>query len=436
MPYAELLTFLGCVLLSVLFSGAETALNSLGQTRQERLIERLKASGRNLGFLGVWAERRNEALTCILIGNNVVNITASALATVAFERVFAGTAYIGFAVPTAIGVATFVILTFGEIVPKTFAQNNPERFALVARVLLQPIHQLLKPLTWLFARLSEWLIRKSGGNIAQGTITVTEQDIENHIERAAQQGNLDADQKRLLSSVFEFDDTLVNEVMKPRTEIVGLPRDAKLQEVLEVIERSQYSRFPVYEVDLDHVVGVLHVRDLLGWFGRPHGGPIDLGGFMREPYFVPESKNIRELLREMQESRTPLAIVVDEFGGTAGLATVEDIVEEVFGEIYDEYDHGQVGEDLVRRLDERSWEVEAKVSIRDVEDALDMEIADEDLFSTLGGFILAEAGSIPEEGSQIRKDELVYTVLEADTKRVIRVRIDRETAPILEDTGS
>jgi putative hemolysin len=269
-------------------------------------------------------------------------------------------------------------------------------------------------------------------------IPVTEEDIEDHIEKAAQQGNLDEDQKKLLNSVFQFDDTLVQEVMKPRTELIALSVETKLEDILSTVKESNYSRYPIYQGDLDHITGILHVRNLLTWFGKPQQKSFELEQFLRKPCFVPTTKNIRELLREMQASRDHLAIVVDEHGGTAGLVTVEDIIEEVFGEIYDEHDDQEAseGEDLVLSLSETSWEVEAKVSIRDLEDALQMDIADEETYSTLAGFILAEVGSIPEANSIVHKNELNFTVLEADSRRVIRVRIDHVPTVILENKSA
>ena len=427
-PWAELSAVLVCVLLSILFSGSETALNALGQSRAERLIDEFKEAGRSHTFLEIWVGHRNEALICILFGNNLVNIAASALATVASEKMFAPTGFSALAVPMAVFVTTFLILTFGEIVPKTYAQNNPTRFLTLTRALL-PFYWLLR-LTgsiWFFAALSERLVAKAGGRIRPATQAVTEEDIEDHIERAAAQGNLDVEQHKLLSSVFQFDDTVVNEIMRPRTEIVGVGQDASLRDVLEIVGEAGFSRYPVYGEDLDDVVGVLYIRDLIGRFNQPEGDAPTVRQAMREPYIVPESKKISDLFREMQRSRTHLAMVVDEFGGTAGMVTVEDILEELVGEIYDEYDDDDdmEGEDLVRALSEDSWEVEARVTIRDVEEATGVEFPEDESYSTVAGLVLSQVGAIPDPGSEVLIDGVRLTVVDADAKRVISVRIDR-----------
>ncbi len=437
-PYAELIAVLGCVALSVLFSGSETALNALGKRQLEKLLSTLKAQDRRHRFLEIWASDRNAALSCILIGNNVVNITASALATVAFESWFMGSAASGFAVPVAVFVTSFLILTFGEIIPKTYAQNDPERFMGATRV-VYPFWLLFLPATRAFAKLSESVITRAGGSVEQKDPQVTEEDIESHIERAAEQGNLDEEQKQMLSSVFEFDDINVEEIMKPRTEVTGIPRDASLQQILTIVEESGYSRYPVYGEDLDDVKGVLYTRDLLTIFGKPQGAALDLSELVRPPWAVPDSKSIKALLDDMRASRTHMAIVVDEHGGTAGVVTIEDIIEEVFGEIYDEYDDDddEEGEDLVVDLGGGSWDVEARVGCRDLESVLDIEFPEEGDYSTVAGFIIAETGDIPNPGKQVRLGHHVFTVTDSDTTRVLRVRVDfrPEEQALLEETG-
>jgi len=431
-PYAELTAVLGCVLLSILFSGSETALNALGSTKLEKLQERLRIDERRHRFLEIWADQRNGALTCILIGNNIVNITASALATVAFEKMFAGSAMASMAVLVAIFFTTFLILTFGEIIPKTFAQNNPERFVAITRI-MYPFWVVLRPVTWLFTRLSVWVIMRSGGSIVPGEDVVTEEDIEDNIERAAEQGNLDEEQAKLLSSVIDFDEIIVHEVMRPRTDVVGIPTKATLPEVLATVEESNYSRYPVYGEDLDDIVGVLYIRDLLSWFAKPRDAELNLVERIRPPWVIPESKNIADTLREMQQERTHMAIVVDEHGGTAGIITVEDIIEEVFGEIYDEYDDADDtdGEDLVLEVGEGAWDVQARISCRDLEDAIDIEFPEDDRYSTVAGYIVTELGDIPDVGSHVRMSDYLFTVLEAEPTRVIRVRI--EASPLVEE---
>jgi len=436
-PYSELIAVLICVGLSVIFSGSETALNALGQSRIDKRLETLKASGLRHKFLELWSQRRNAALTVILIGNNVVNIAASALATVAFEKLFFESEYSGFAVPIAIFVTTFLILTFGEIIPKTYAQNNPEAFYVVTRP-LYVFAVLITPVTWFFTKLSVTVIRRTGGRVEQVEPTVTEEDIEETIERASEQGNLDEEQERLLSSVLELDDTLVKEVMIPRTKMVGLDENASISQILATLKDAGFSRYPVYRDDLDEVIGVIHVRDLLPKVGsaRARKTPFKLKEILREPFFVIGNKNIQDLLRELQEERIHLAIVVDEHGGTAGIITIEDIVEEVFGEIYDEYDEAEEGEDLIVAMGENSWELEARIPIRDLEEAIDVEFPEDDTYSTVAGFILKEVGGIPEIGEEIPMNNLILTVMDADEKQILRVGIRRnDSSKLLKETG-
>ena len=435
-PYWEIATIVCCLAFSVLFSGSETALNALGSNRLQKLLERSAEDKRRNRFLELWHSRRNEALTCILIGNNLVNIAASALVTDLFTRLFAPTEYASFAVPAAIFVATISILTLGEIIPKTFAQNNAERFAALA-VLLTPFFVLTYPVNKIFTGLSLWFIRKTGGRVKAEVHPITEEDIEDHIAAAAAQGNLDQDQQRLLESVFEFDDTIVRDVMKPRPDVIGLALDAPLQQVLNIIEQSGHSRYPVHRGELDDVAGMLYVRDLLAWFARPQSADLDINDFLRPALFVPETKGIRELLRELQSSRVHLAMVVDEFGSIAGLVTIEDIVEEVFGEIYDETDAHAVGEDLVRSTGDDLWEADGRVSVRDVEEALGVDIfPDDEAYSTIAGYVLTEAGKIPEKGWTVILQGYRFRVVEADMKSVTRVEIQHIPATATEDEST
>ncbi len=433
-PLWELLGVLVCIVCSILFSGSETALNTLGTGRIEKYLDQLKANGGRHRFLEYWVAKRNHALSVILIGNNVANIVASALATVAFEKML-GHIGSGYAVSAAIFSVSFLILTFGEIIPKTFAQNNAERYVALTSI-LYPIAFVCTPVTWMFTGLSEWFIRTTGGEVTEVVPTVTEEDIEDRIAEAARQGNLDEDQERLLSSVFDFDDILVKEVMVPRTDIVGIPHDAPWDVIVDTIDQEGHSRYPVYKEDLDHLLGVLYVRDLLCSLRGKGGDDIRLEEIVRKPFNVPDNKNISELMRELQTNRIHMAIVVDEFGGTAGLITVEDIVEEVFGEIYDEYDDSDEGEDLVRTIGHNSWVVDGKVPIRDLEDAIEVEFPEDDSYSTVAGFILNEVGRIPKVGREVSWENLMFTVLAADAKRIIRVRIDRHQVAELEPTGS
>ena len=426
---------LACVFLSILFSASETALNALGRSRLEKVLDAIRESGEHHRFLDVWATRRNDALILILIGNNVVNISASALATVLFEGLMPG----GTGVGVAIFVVTLLILTFGEIIPKTYAQNNATRFLPVTRA-LYPFWifcwrlGLVKSFRW----LSESLIRKFGGATEQMEHEVTEEDIEDQLERAVEQGNLDQDRAKLVTSALDFVGTSTREVMTPRTEVVGLTQDQTLDEACAVIVDSRYSRYPVFGESRDEVIGVVHVRDVLSATRAAVQPPVKLSELWSEPFVVTAYQSISEVLRGMQAKRMHLAVVYDEHGGVAGIVTVEDIIEEVFGEIYDEHDDaGAVeGEDLVRQVGELSWDMDAKVQIRDLEDAVDVEVEGDESYSTVAGLILAEVGGLPDPGVTVTKDGLIYTVLECDDTRIVRVRVDRiEGDPVIDPTA-
>ncbi len=419
-----------CLVMEAFFSGAEIGIVSADRIK----LRHDAAKGSKGAKLALkMLEKPEFLLSTTLVGTNIAIVTNTTLATLLAVQLFGQeNSWL------AIAIVAPLIWIFGEIIPKTYAQNDPERFMGATRV-VYPFWLLFLPATRAFAKLSESVITRAGGSVEQKDPQVTEEDIESHIERAAEQGNLDEEQKQMLSSVFEFDDINVEEIMKPRTEVTGIPRDASLQQILTIVEESGYSRYPVYGEDLDDVKGVLYTRDLLTIVGKPQGAALDLSELVRPPWAVPDSKSIKALLDDMRASRTHMAIVVDEHGGTAGVVTIEDIIEEVFGEIYDEDDDDddEEGEDLVVDLGGGSWDVEARVGCRDLESVLDIEFPEEGDYSTVAGFIIAETGDIPNPGKQVRLGHHVFTVTDSDTTRVLRVRVDfrPEEQALLEETG-
>jgi len=407
-----------CLVGSAFFSGSETALTSLSQPEIERLIEDEGAEA-----LTYWRDRPIEVLTAILIGNNLFNVMASALATDLAKRALNDAPQ---AIPIAVGVMTFLLLTFGEITPKSIAKEWSVRLSGTIMSLLRIPYWLFWPATKLFTKMTRTLMAWLGDDPDDHYSIVTAEEIEYLVDLGSREGSFSEDRERLLRSVFEFPDTLVREVMVPRTDMVAISVDMDLQTIAEILVDCGHSRIPVYENNVDEIQGLFYAKDLIRLVRSEDEISFDIQEFIREPYFVPESKGIAELLSEFQAERMHMAVVVDEFGGTAGLITLEDIIEEFFGDIQDEYDSERP---QIVRVDEHRARADARVPIDEVEEFCGLELPEHPEYESLGGFLMAQAGTVPEVGSEIRWEHVVFRVLKADAKSVQTVELETVDDP-------
>lgn len=416
-----------CVLLSALFSGTETVLTSLTPRITLQLMEQ---GGKSAAGLALWRDESNRVLSALLVGNNLVNIAASVLSVHVASWFFAGMGPSGSAWADAASVVgmTLILLIFAEVSPKTYAKHNARQLAVPAIRFVQVVRVPLAPAAWVMDRLGRGVMSLLGKSPPEDAPPVTEQDIEYMIELGARE-EVFAHQGRgeLLEAALEFGEVLVKEVMIPRTQTLMFSADTRLAEALEQLITRGHSRVPVYDGSLDQIVGLLYAKDLLkalGTSGQSQGAVHEV---MRTPvWFVPESQRIAETLREMQRRRIHLGVVVDEFGGVSGIVTVEDILEELVGEIRDEYDHE---EDRIREVAPGRYEVDALISLRDLEDALGVPFPDDGDYETLGGFVVAQLGRVPEPGATFQRDRLTFRVTQADRRRVERMQIERSQAP-------
>lgn len=433
----DLVAIAVCVVLSAVYSGSETALTALGSRGAKQLLE--EAPDRNRA-MRLWVERPYEALTAILIGNNLVNITASALVTSVAIEVFGSpyTTYVGgelvrvdssavgSAVAVSIGISTFLVLTFGEIIPKIISKAFKGRLALPAMRFVWLSHKLFWPATKVYSWFVHVGVRVVGHEL-EAEHPVTADDIEFMVNQGTQEGSIDADQSRLLTSAFEYHDMTVKEVMVPRVNVVGVPRDIEFEELLNVLVEAGHSRIPVYKENIDEVAGVFYAKDILRFFQE--GGnakSFDLNNYLREPVFVLESMTVDKLLHGFQESHNHLAIVVDEFGGTAGVVTLEDIIEEFFGEIQDEFDQE---EPLLQAEGEVVRIADARIRLDELEHEICIHFPDDQDYESLGGFITDQLGSVPSAGAELSFQDHLFTVLEAEPTHIIRVRIECPEPP-------
>jgi CBS domain containing-hemolysin-like protein len=430
---------LGFLLSSAFCSGTETALTALGDARARQLHD---AGGRRARMLKAWIDHPERVLSTLLIVNTLVNIGLGALAgTVAGDLVSAHPGWnAASTITAATGVTTVVVLFLGEIVPKTVGKRHPVRVSLMSIPLVRLLALLLWPLSLAATRATSALVGAFGGGAAKGP-TVTSEEIEYLIEMGSREGVLDEVKEELLNSVLEFADRVVREIMIPRTRMAALDREATPEELLRVVRENPYSRMPVYDGSIDNVVGVLLVRDVIPALAGAGDGRVSLQRFLKAPFFVPEQMKISRLLKEMQRRKTHIAVVVDEFGGTSGLVTLEDVIEEIVGEIQDE---GDVESAPVKPIGDGAWIADGAVPLHDLEAVLnerpaagadgegerppDVRFPEEGDFETLGGFVTAHAGRVPPVGAILSWDGLTFVVRAGDERRVSRVEISRTKA--------
>ena len=419
-PLWQYVTLLAGLAASAFFSSAETALTALGEARAQALMEN---GGRRAQLLRVWRDHPDRILSALLLGNTLVNVGMGALTTVVADELG-----FGHAVAAVTGLTTLILLMLGEILPKTFAKRHASGWAVAVIPFVALFYWVLFPFVWLLVQVPRGLSRALGSE-QQSAESVTSQELEYLIEQGARHGSLDKIKEQLLSSVLAFTEVLVKEIMVPRTNVIALDESAGYEQTLKLAIESELSRIPVYRERLDEVVGVLYVKLLLADIKRGIAAKdFVLTKYTKKPFFVPEVMKVSRLLAEMQKRKTHLAVVVDEFGGTSGIVTLEDVVEEIVGEIHDESD---VEEKRIKVLSDGVLLADAQVPLRDLEEHLDVEFPEGGDYETLGGFLTATAGRVPPTGSLVVWGGLTFTVKAADDRRVLKVEIAKKPATSL-----
>jgi len=406
----ELFSLIVLVILSALLTGAEAAYFSLGRARLRRLAEKEDAER---GPLQPLLTRPHDLLVTILVGITLANIGASALAASIAASLF-GPA--GLAV--AIGAMTILLVVFGEVLPMSLAVEHPERYSAWVSRPVAWLSALLWPVRKVLGALTAMTLRLLGSERARGEPEISEEELRTLVDVGAREGVVDRTEREMIHKVFDLEDTVIREVMVPRPDMFCLDVATPSADILPLLRENVHSRVPVFEETVDHIVGVLYTKDLL-----PHlaGLPpsFDLRAHLHPPYFVPESKRADALLREFQAKKLHLAIVVDEYGGTAGLVTLEDLLEELVGEIRDEFDEE---ERLIQKVDATSYRVSGKLPIDELNAATGLRLP-KDAFDTVGGWVLDLFGRVPNRGEKIQTGEVTVTVEKVERTRVIEVLV-------------
>jgi putative hemolysin len=397
---------------SAFFSGSEAALISLSRLRARGMVERgVKGSEAVVRLL----DDRNRFMTSILIGNTVVLLAADSLATLIFVRT-------GVPNPAlwSTAIMTVLLLAFGEIIPKTIAVANNERWSVRLAPVLERVAWVMTPVNAAFLFFTNMIVRLFGVLPAANGPFVTEDDIRNIVNVGAEQKVLEEQEREMIHSIIQFGDTIVREVMTPRPDMVAVDVASSARRALDLVISEGYSKLPVYEDTIDNVIGVAHDRELLIALSNGTLAQTPIRALMRAITLVPETKRVSELLREMQRGKFSLAIVVDEYGGTAGLVTMEDLLEEIVGEIRDEHDEGE--EESIRILAHDEAIVDAKTNIEDVNAKLGTHLPHED-FETIGGLTVGLFGRLPHEGEETLAGDVRLRIDRTRGRRILSVHV-------------
>lgn len=417
----QLITVIILLSLSAFFSSSETALTTVNQIRMRTLADNGdKRAARVLRVTG----NPGKMLSAILIGNNIVNLSASSISTSLAIHLFGNT---GAGIAT--GILTFLILIFGEVTPKTMATIKADSMSLTVAAPIGFLMKILTPVIFIINKLSLGLMFLLHVNIKDAQKKMTEEELRTIVDVSQENGVIEHEERDMIHNLFHFGDAEAKEIMVPRIDMTFVQADATYQEVLDIFRQDMFTRLPVYEDSTDNVIGIINMKDFLLQNDTPE---FSVRNLLREPYFTYEHKNTADLFLEMRKSSISLAIVLDEYGVTAGLITLEDLLEEIVGEIRDEYDADE--EDDITRISDREFYVLGSANLNDVSEALSLHFTSDD-YDTIGGYCLGLLDHLPEKNEIILTDNnILLRIDRMEKNRIERIYI-RLPEP-LEETGS
>ncbi|MDN5314715.1 MAG: magnesium and cobalt exporter, family [Clostridiales bacterium] len=405
----QLIALILLLMLSAFFSASETALTSVNKIRLRQLID---SGNKTAALISKMLESPDRWLSAILVGNNVVNIGASALATSFAINQFGSTG-----VGIATGAMTLAVLIFSEITPKSLANNKSEGIALVVARPIYGLMLILRPIIFVLSGITNFLLMMFGVRKNQGQASVTEEELKTMMDVSHEEGQLETDEKRLLEKVFEFGDEQVRYVMIPRTEVSAISLDDNYFDIRDEFEKTRFSRLPVYDESLDNIIGILHMKDFFLYSGDT--AIFDVSKLIRKAYYTIESKRIADLFEEMRSKKQQMAIVVDEYGGTAGIITTQDIVEIIFGDIDDEYD---TQDSDIQQLSDHEYIAKGSLRLKDLNEATGLELETED-YDTIGGLVIGKLGTFPGLGETVMLDGIICQVLDRSRTKINKLHI-------------
>ena len=411
----QIISLVILLLLSAFFSSAETALTTVNKILMRTLSE---AGNKKADRVLRVTDDSAKMLSAILIGNNLVNISASALATMLASRLWGN---VGAGIAT--GVLTLLVLIFGEVTPKTMATIHADTLSLKIAWIIDLLMKVLTPVIFIVNKLSLGFLFILRVDPNSKKSEMTEEELRTIVDVSQETGVIEDDERDMIHNLFDFGDAKAKEIMVPRIDMTFVHIDSTYDDVLEVFKATMYTRIPVYEDTTDKVVGIINMKDLLLWSSEntDKQEEFSITDIMREPYFTFENKNTADLFIEMRQSSISIAIVLDEFGATAGLVTLEDLLEEIVGEIRDEYDSDEL--DDITRISSREFSVLGSANLDDVSDELDINLSSDD-YDTVGGYCLEQLGHLPEKNEIIITDDnILLRIDEVEDNRISKIYI-------------
>lgn len=407
---AQLIIIIVLIFLSGFFSSAETAFSTLNRVRMRNLEEEGSKKAARVNKI---LESYSKMLSAILIGNNIVNLTASSLTT-AFVIGVCGNAYIGIGT----GILTIVVLLGGEIIPKTWANLNSEKLALAYSSVIYALMKVMTPVIFIVDLLSNGILKLLHVDPNKKMDTITESELKTYVDVSHEDGQIESDERKMIYNIFEFSDTCVKDIMIPRTNMVTVNADESVNDLIKVFHESMYTRIPVYQEDKDSMIGFVNIKDL--FIARISGQKnITLKSLLREAYYTYEYKKNADLLLEMREKSMNVAFVLNEYGSTVGMVTLEDLLEELVGEIRDEYDDDE--KELIQKIDDRSYLIEGSMNLSDINDSIGTSLNSDD-YDSIGGIIIGQLDRLPEDNeSVVLADGTTLQVKGIDQNRILHV---------------
>lgn len=411
----QLIILIVLVLLSGFFSSAETALTTCNRVRMRALEEE---GNKRAATVNKILDNYGKMLSTILIGNNIVNLSASALATTLAMRIH-------LAVGIATGILTVVVLLCGEIIPKTWAMLSSEKLSLLYSSIIYGLMHILTPVIFIVDKLSNGIMFLLHIDPNKKASTMTETELKTYVDVSHEDGVIESEEREMIYNVFDFSDALAKDIMIPRINMVTVSLDDSYEQILSVFRESMYTRLPVYQDDKDNIIGLINIKDFI--LTENQNG-FCVKDILRDAHYTYEFKKIADLMYEMREKTTNVAFVLNEYGATVGMITLEDLLEEIVGEIRDEYDEDE--EEYIQEIDDRTYLVEGSMKLDDINDALGTSLDSED-YDSIGGIIIECLDRLPEDGEEVTlKNDIQLKVQGIDQNRIVKVLM---TLPETED---
>jgi CBS domain containing-hemolysin-like protein len=414
--FLDIFIIAASIIAVAVLSSSESSFIAVNKIRVRSLME--KGDPRAKAVQGI-LDRHDRLFSAVILSGNLFTILATSMGTALALRYLGPEA--GIVIATV--VMTFLTVVFGELAPKTFAVTHSEKVSLMLARPLALYIKLIAPLIWIFNACSNLILRLFGVKEKPASPFVTEDEIKTMISIGQEEGTIEEEEKKLLHKVFEFGDTEVSEAMVPRTEVVAISEDATVNDAMKLVSEKGFSRYPVIRENMDNITGILYIKDLLITMSQTDIQELSISNFMREPYYIPENKMVSELLDDMRKRKFHIAVVIDEYGGTAGLVTLEDIMEEIVGGLQDEFEAIEAKKD-VEIIDERTFVVIGQTPIDEINELVETDISTED-FNTIGGYVFGLFGRLPKIGEQVRSQSLRFLITDMEDKKISKIKITK-----------